>query len=232
MLRIVVLASTILVSACTPLSSHLKANNDLNEITPSEAKSLDHYKSEGKAHINAGYIKANRPIFALIDGYYQLPNASAYGAAKLPDFSYSGYLKNQKLNKKERTLSLNKLPSEEQAAMHEVMDTLLDLGVKLYEIPLKEVATMSEAESQALKGKGEWNWASHLMPKKIDYFMSIYKTTSKQGPVLVGRVLNLQGKLLAFRVMNFDNTKKINNLVLALFEDALAQLENNFQASK
>src|SRR5260370_320838 len=63
------------------------------------------------------------------------------------------------------------------------------------------------------------------LPPSVDLLMSIYKTSSERGPVLVGRVLAKDGRLLAFRVMeNAEHPSTLSTLMISLFEDTLNRL--------
>ena len=89
---------------------------------------------------------------------------------------------------------------------------------------MTDAVSIAHAEEQAMKDKKNILWFKYLGPT-VDYLISIYKSQGPQGPIMVGRVIGKDGRLLAFRVLHHGSSSSmLSKMVLSLFEDTINRL--------
>jgi hypothetical protein len=229
MLKILAIAfALVFFNACKPDPFQIRPITDKGprQIPPSDqSRSLVGFDASFKHGLTQRYKKVHSPSFAIIHGFYRLPKASPYGAATVVrGYSYQTHLESVHVESKELPFALTPLDGEEAVALNESLNTLLDMGVKIHEISMNDALSIAHAEEQAMKDKKNILWFKHLGPT-VDYLMSIYKSQGPQGPIMVGRVIGKDGRLLAFRVMHHGSSPSmLSKIVLSLFEDTINRL--------
>lgn len=164
------------------------------------------------------YQKAKKPSFALIDGFYSLPQTKPYGAAGIvQNYSYQIYFE---VNDAEKPYAVVPMSGDDALGRNRALNKLLDIGVKIKELSLTDALAIAKAENKAEKDKQIFKPSTVLAPG-VDYLMSIYPASSKEGPILVGRVIKSDGTLLAFRAVDHG---QIDRLIISLFEDTLGRI--------
>lgn len=226
MLRVVIIAFAF-VSACKPTPFQVRPITDKGprQIAQSDQSYNGGFDSALKQGLSLRYKKYHSPTFAIIHGFYRLPKASPYGAAKVVrGYSYQTYLESIQVESKELPFAVTPLAGDEAVALNESLNTLLDMGVKIHEISMSDALAIAHAEENAMKEKKNLLWSKHMGPS-VDYLMSIYKSAGPQGPIMVGRVIGKDGRLLAFRAMHHGTSAAmLSKMVLSLFEDTINRL--------
>lgn len=230
MLRIILIAfALVFFNACKPEPFQIRPITDKGprQIPPSDpARSSVGLDASLKHGLSQRYKKVHSPTFAIIHGFYRLPKASPYGAATVVrGYSYQTYVESVQVESKDLPFAVTPLAGDEAVALNESLNILLDMGVKIHEISMNDALSIAKAEEQAMKDKKKnILWFKHLGPT-VDYLMSIYKSQGPQGPIMVGRVIGKDGRLLAFRVMHHGSSSSmLSKMVLSLFEDTINRL--------
>lgn len=226
MYRYVFLSTALLFIACRPTPFQVKPIPAKEPFRVEKSETLTKGLSEEqKKTLSESYKKANSPTFGLISGYYRLPKAHPFGAAKIMrGATYYSYIEKIELKGAEHPFAITPLDGHDAQAESEALNELLNMGVKIKEISMSDALAMAEAEQIAVEKKHPWNFSRYL-PPSVDLLMSIYRATGEKGPVLVGRVIAKDGQLLAFKVM--ENPKQrdaLGTLILSLFEDTVNRL--------
>lgn len=165
------------------------------------------------------YKKAKKPSFAIISGFYSLPKTKPFGASGIvQSYSYQLYFEVGKSEQK--PFAVVPMSGDEARARDKAINKLLDIGVKIKDISMSDAVNIAQAESKAEKS-GKIFKPSQVLTPDVDYLMSIYPSRSKDGPVLVGRVIRVDGTLLAFRVVEHQ---EVDRLIISLFEDTLSRI--------
>lgn len=179
-------------------------------VSLSEKRDLD-------AGIAERYKKAKKPSFALISGFYSLPSTKPYGAAGVVDtFSYQLYFE---VNTP-KPYAIEPMAGDDAQGRERALNKLLDAGVKIKEISMSDAQAIAKAENKAQKDKQIFK-PNQILSPDVDYLMSIYQANSKEGPLLVGRVIKNDGTLLAFRAVDHG---EVDKLIVSLFEDTISRI--------
>jgi hypothetical protein len=223
-----VILCLLFLSACNPKPFVIRPISDhgARQIIATETAAEPVYDNANLEKLRASYRRAHSPSFGIIDGFYQLPKARPYGSATMVrEYSYYSNLEAIKLEPRQHEeFVIQPLNGDEALALNKALNALLDIGVRFHEISMKDALSIAHAEKAAMKDKKNFLWSEQLGPS-VDYLMSIDKAHSAQGPVLVGRVLSKDGRLLAFRVLSQGSSSKmLSAMIMSLFEDTVTRL--------
>lgn len=171
------------------------------------------------------YRAKKSPSFAIINGYYRLPEAKPYGAATIVrSYSYQTYVEGISVSSPSRDAVITPIAGDDAISLEQAVNALLTLGVVIKEISVTDALAIAKAEQDALSSDTAWV-GSTTLPPNVDYLISIYPASSKRGAVMIGRVIKRDGTLMAFRVVyRGDSDKSVGNLIVSLFEDTLSRL--------
>lgn len=214
-------------SACRPTPFQVKpvSPGAAYKVQGLDAEKTQIFSAEEKQQLEDAYKKAGSPVIGLINGYYRLPNAEPFGAATLVEgFGYNAYVKKLELKGREQPFAITPVEGQEALALNHALNSLLAMNVKIKEISMSDALTLAEAEQQAVEKKGLWALNNYL-PPSVDLLLSIYKTHSDRGALLVGRMIAKDGRLLAFKVVDdSEHESAMNTLILSLFKEAVYRL--------
>lgn len=171
------------------------------------------------------YRSKYSPSFALINGYYRLPESKPYGAATVvQSYSYQTYFEGLTVTKTQRDYAVTPIDGDDAVSKNKAFNELLDAGVKIKEIAMSDALTIAEAEKKA-DASHKAAFFGTALPPNVDYLISVYPSSSARGPVLIGRVIKRDGTLMAFRVMyRGGNTDLIGSLIMTLVEDTVRRI--------
>lgn len=164
------------------------------------------------------YKKVKSPSFALVGGFYSLPVDKPYGASAVVE-TYS-YQLHVEMSGKDRDFAILPMEGEDAVAKAHAFNTLLDAGVNIKELSMSDAVALAKAEKSAQKNQAIFSPGKTLLPT-TDYLMSIDKAQSKEGPLLIGRVIKSDGTLLAFRAVDHG---QVDILIISLFEDTISRI--------
>ncbi len=227
MLRSLIVFCLFSLCACRPSPFQVKALSPQkpHQVEGPSSSIRSDFSPEIKADLKKRYQKLNSPSFALINGYYRLPNATPYGSATIVrEYSYFGTLEGIKIESEEQDYAIKPMLGDEALRVHEAINSLLNLGVHIKEMPMTDALALAKAEQEAAGAKKALLFSEHL-PPGVDYLISINKSFSERGAVFVGRVVSKEGRLLAFRVIYHGNNQTdLSTLILSLFEDTINRI--------
>lgn len=164
------------------------------------------------------YKEVKKPSFALIGAYYSLPEAKPYGAAGVvQSYSYQLYFE---VKDNHKPYAVVPMGGDDAKARDRALNKLLDIGVKIKDLSMSDAMAIAKAENKAANSDQIFKPSTVLTPD-VDYLMSIYPASSKEGPLLIGRVLKKDGTLLAFRAVDHG---QVDRLIISLFEDTLGRI--------
>jgi hypothetical protein len=195
-------------------------------IQPAERRLINDFEGVLNDSMASRYKKAKKPSFALIKGYYRLPSTKPFGSVTLVrKFSYRTSYEAIETADGGSDYSIEPMPGDDAIALNEVLNALLNIGVTIQEISMSDALNIAQAEAAAAK-ENKILQAKKILPPKVDYLMSIYRASSSQGPVLIGRVIKKDGTLTAFRVIYLGgaSTNQIGGLITSLFEDTIGRI--------
>lgn len=219
----------LLLSACRPSPFNVASINQSKPyaVEKSQPSSSD-WDADKKFSLKQRYKLLKSPSFALIKGYYRLPNTTPYGSITvIKGISYASQIEAIKIDKQEQDYALEPIEGDEAIALNKSLTTLLSLGVHIKEIALTDALALAKAEREARHKSKTVNFGEHL-PPGVDYLISINHSSSNRGPLLLGRVVSRDGRLLAFKVIYSGNSySDMSSLILSLFEETIDHLENN-----
>jgi hypothetical protein len=219
--------SLIFICACRPSPYQVKALTPTKprQIEAPTNQSRNDFDEDKKVSLKKRYQELKSPSFALINGYYRLPNAAPFGSATVVrEFSYVATIEALKIESAEQNYAITPMAGDEAMALHDGLNALLNLGVHVKELSMSDAVALANAESKAANNKSTFIFAKHL-PPGVDYLISINKSSSERGPVLVGRVVSKEGRLLAFRVLyHSTHHRDVSALILSLFEDTVNRI--------
>ncbi len=222
---ILVLISALFIG-CRPSPFVVK---ELSVQSPRTLKSLptndDTIDPSKKMLLKKRYEQVKKPSFALVNAYYRLPQHKPYGALSLKtSYSYMGVIEELKIEHPSNDYVISPIEGDDALSLNNAFATLLDMGVHIKELSLSDATTLAKAEQEAAKEGKIFALSYRLLPK-VDYLMTLNKTTSQRGPVLVGRVLSKDGRLMAFKVVyQPQHGQDLSALILNLFEDTINRI--------
>jgi hypothetical protein len=192
------------------------------------------------ADFSAQYSKAGRPSFALIGGFYQLPESMPYGAIEYEDaFGFGTGMRALRIESiPGRPYAVMPTSPEQTDAMSSVMQKLLDGGVKFSQISMSDAVTIMKAERKAMqesKGKHIVLPFNELLPTQVDFLLSVQKGYGVDGPVVVGRSIRTSdGRLFAVRSQVDFGAYALEPLIFDLVNDTVMRLakENTKEKAK
>lgn len=215
MKEIILIVPLVLVSACRPSPFQLKPLSlKTTKIEATYQKASEELDEALKEGLKTRYQKAQRPVFALINGWYRLPSSSPVGRATVvKSFSYRTYFEEVLIDHPKQDYVISPISGDQALALNQGLNQLLDLGVNIKEIAMADAMALAKAEEKA----------ALILPPQVDYLVSLNKSQSERGMVLVGRVIGKDGRLMAFRVIYQASDTNISGLLLSLFEDTLSR---------
>lgn len=215
-----------LLSACRPSPFNVTSINSRPPYVVLESKKSSDWDAVKKASLKQRYNRLKNPSFALIKGYYRLPNSSPFGSITVvKGISYASEIEAIKINKRQEDYAIEPLQGDEAMALQKGLNVLFSIGVHIKEISLTDALALAKAEREANNTKRVNFLGEHLSPG-VDYLISINQSSSELGPVLLGRVVSRDGRLLAFKIIYSGNSfNDISSLILALFEETIDHLE-------
>ncbi len=223
MKRIIFCCCTILIFAsCSPTPFRVQS------VPPKETAAIADSHESFEARIDAAlaerYRQKKKPSFALINGYYRLPEAHPYGAATIVrSYSYQTYVEEITVNKKQHQDAITPMSGDDAQSYADALQALLDAGVVIKEIGMTDALAIAKAEQEALKS--DKSLSNVALPPNVDYLISIYPAQSTRGPILIGRVIKRDGTLMAFRVMHRGGGHySVGSLITTLFEDTIRRI--------
>lgn len=177
------------------------------------------------SRIEQEYKKASSPTLGIIHAYYRLPKTQIVGAATIiKDYQFPDYMEKIEIKEQEKPFSIMPLSGEDALAFNGALNALLDMGITIKEISMADALLIAEAEELAVNKKDNW-FLSRYLPPSVDMLMSLYKTRAQNQDVMVGRVLNKDGRLLAFKVMEgADSPRELKKLIISLLAEAIARI--------
>lgn len=219
-------AFAIIISGCRPAPFKVGAiTSPPTQVASTDQSQVRNLEATVSASIAARYQQKKSPSFAIINGYYRLPEALPYGAAaRVETYSYQTHFEATVVTPQNSHYAIVPMSGDDANGLQKAFNSLLDAGVKIKEISMADALAIAKAEQAAASHKDIFRPIKVLAPD-VDYLMSIYPSTSPRGPVLIGRVIKKDGTLLAFRVVYRGvNNSMMGTLVISLFEDTIARI--------
>jgi len=222
---VLVMLLALLGCRSAPFKVEQLSTKESAEIKPPDRdliRDLDGTLSKGLA---ARYRKAHSPSFALINGYYKLPTTKPFGAATI----VRGYSYNTAFeviappNQRAQGYAIEPISADDALMLNKALNSLLDIGVKIKEISMSDALNVAKAESEAEKS-GKHVSLGRVLPPNVDYLISVYPSHGSRGPVLIGRVIAKDGRLVAFRVVELHAKNMLSALIISLFEDTINRI--------
>jgi hypothetical protein len=186
------------------------------------------------------YDLAGRPSFAIVGGFYQLPESMPYGAIELDEaYGFGTGMRALRIESiPGRPYALIPVSPEQTDAISTVMQKFLDAGVKFSQISMSDATTIMKAERKALQEQGNRHLIapfSQLLPTQVDFLVSVQKGYGVDGPVVVGRsVRTKDGRLFAVRSQVDFGAYALEPLIFDLVNDTVVRLakENTKEKEK
>lgn len=204
----------------TTIKSRGPARIELSQLSRSA------WTDDKKALLKKLYKDLKQPQFALIDGYYHLPKAHPFGSVTvIKGANYFGQIEIIQQQSTNNEYALEPIKGDDALRFNQGINALLDLGVRLVHLSMADALQIAQAEEKALKESTPLLFQK-LLPPATDYLISVDRTSSEKGPLLIGRVISRDGRLLAFKVVSeTSGTLNFTDLLLELFENTLARVE-------
>jgi len=213
------------LGACKHGSFDVKdLSKEQKSIKQERFKRLASLDEELRESLKAHYKKANSPTFALIKGYYHLPSTRPFGSVEIIEsYSYQTKTNYLKLISKNNNYAISPMNADEALGLIEAINSLLDMGIKISELSMADALKVAEVEKSLDLSKDHLHFNKVLNPG-ADFLVSIDLADSKNGPVFVGRVINKNGQLMAFRAVRSSDYRMLSEFVISLFEDTIKRL--------
>lgn len=170
--------------------------------------------------------KAGRPTFGIIPAFYQLPVSMPAGAVRIEQGRIFGasYQSFQLSNAGPKPYAIESVSIEQSQAISNVVNQMLDAGVKLVEVSMADANRVMKAEQQVIEGKTGW-FPGRQLPSGVGLLVSIQKGQGLYGPAFVGRVIQSKdGQLLALATQVDAGPLSLEPLLRQLIADALRRL--------
>jgi hypothetical protein len=223
----------LLFASCTP--NKIQTGTLLTRPSPTpeiiEGREVD-TRSDWRLGPDFGkqYEQAGRPSFAIVGGFYQLPESVPYGAIQFDEaYGFGTGMRSIRVESiPGRPYALIPASPEQTDAISTVMQKFLDGGVKFSQISMSDAVTIMNAEKKALKEPGTRHLAipfSQLLPTQVDFLVSVQKGYGVEGPVVVGRsVRTKDGRLFAVRSQVDFGPYALEPLIYDLVNDTVMRL--------
>lgn len=178
------------------------------------------------ANLRALNRQAGRPSFALIGGFYQLPQIDSADSVTFREgqFFGGGYESLTIRGGQRRPFALTPFDTTSSVAFQSAFKELLDAGIKIVEISMADAVRVMNAQDHG--NKNRLLALAKTLPSGADYLISIQQGEAEEiGPVWAGRVVSSKdGRVLAFDSIPAMGQFTIQPLLKNLIGSALRRL--------
>jgi len=222
-----------LFNACSarPIQSSSSLADEYRAVAPPipDSTVLEQY-TQSVAELRKWNEQAQKPSFALIGGFYQLPETRVG-----PDISFrqgeffgGGYQSLSIRGRRHERFALTPFDVGSSFGLQAALNQLLDAGVRIKEISMADAMRVMNAENRAAE-RNVLLLLSQTLPAGADYLISIQQGIAQDiGPVWAGRVVSTKdGQVLAFDSLPSSGQYTIQPLLNKLIGSTLRRLATN-----
>ncbi len=216
-------------TSAIPASAQSTSGDVVNETVDDHSVKDAGAALEGRMENISALNKAvGMPSIAMIRGFYQLPVANPLGAATFQQGNIAGLPTNQTIIQPSTNRPYAVEPADVFAtdASQNVINMLLQNGIKLVELPMADATNIMNAEREAIEQEQGVQW-NRMTPSGADYLISVQRGQGVPGPIYLARMIRTtDGAIVAVKsVVNIGGPYNFGQLLVDTIEAGLTTAE-------